>query len=95
MALIAIFLVVQLAIPISRLSPPETAHRWAWQMFSRTPHSIQFVIHTPTDTTDVELHEYMAQVRGDIDLTEVLPPHLCAVSEDAVKVTWDSGELEC
>lgn len=95
MTLIVTFLVVQLAIPISRLFPLETPHRWAWQMFSRTPHSVQFVIHTPTDTTDVVLRQHMAQVRGDIDLTGLMPAHLCLVYDEAIRVTWDSGELEC
>ncbi|HSM43613.1 MAG TPA: hypothetical protein VK969_01210 [Acidimicrobiia bacterium] len=92
---IMVFLVVQLAIPIDRLFPSDTPNRWAWQMFSRAPHSVQFVLHTPTDEIPVDVRQYMARARGDIDLTTSMPPHLCSVHADAIKITWDSGELEC
>lgn len=92
---IVVFLAVQLAIPISRLSPAETPHRWAWQMFSRAPHSVEFTLHTPTDETPVDVRRYMARARGDIELIASMPSHLCSVHDDAIKVTWESGELEC
>ncbi len=93
--LVVVSLVVQLAIPISRLSPTDTPHRWAWQMFSRTPHSVQFVLHTPSGPTEVDINQYMARARGDIDLTTSMPFHLCSVHDEALRVTWESGELEC
>lgn len=95
LVVVVVFLLVQLAVPISRLHPRETPHRWAWQMFSRSPHSVQFIVHTPTGSTEVDVSQYMSVVRGDIDLTTAMPMHLCSVHDDAVRITWETEELEC
>lgn len=92
---IVVFLIIQVGIPLGRLHPPETPHRWGWQMFSRTPHNVQFQVETPTGVTEAQFRQYMARTRGDIDLTKAMPAHLCYIHPNAVRVTWDSEALEC
>ncbi len=92
---ICLFAVVQLTIPTSRLGPPHIPERFAWQMFSNVPDSTGFEVETPSGTEEVEIGRYLAQERADLDLTDSLPEHLCDVVPEAIRVTWESGDLEC
>lgn len=92
---IVVFLIIQVGIPLDRLHPPETPQRWGWQMFSRAPNHVEFYVETPTGITQADFRQYMARTRGDIDLTKSMPAHLCSIEPNAVRVTWDSGTLEC
>jgi hypothetical protein len=95
MVVIVAFLAVQLAIPISRLGAHESARRFGWQMFSTARETPAFVVNTESGVVEIELDEYMAGARGDVDIVALLPPHLCNVVSGAVRVSWDSGGHEC
>jgi hypothetical protein len=90
-----VFLTLQLALPISRLGPHESARRFGWQMFSIAREDPTFVVETESGQSVVDLNEYMAGARGDVDIVGALPTHLCVVYPGAVRVTWESGAHEC
>lgn len=92
--MIVLFLAVQLAIPISRFGH-ESARRFGWQMFSSAAPAPQFVVMTANDEIDMDLGDYMARVRADIDVASRLPSHLCEIVPDAQLVTWDDSRFEC
>ena len=92
---VLLFLVIQLWVPASRLGDHDRAPRFGWQMFSTYRESPQFVVETPTQQREISLEDYVAGVRGEIDLEGLLPPHLCNVFPDAIEVTWESGEFTC
>jgi hypothetical protein len=91
---IAVFVAIQLSIPISRLSE-ESPRRFGWQMLSVAREAPTFVAHTNLGDNEIELVDFVARARGDIDLEEVLPTHLCRVLSDANSVSWENGQLEC
>ena len=57
---VVLFLVLQLAIPISRISSDGETVRFGWQMFSTVGESIEFTVHTPAGSFVVDLEEVMA-----------------------------------
>ena len=91
---IVAFVIVQLAIPLSRFGD-DTARRFGWQMFSTSSPAPDFVVVTSTNEVDIALGDYLAMRRADVDFTEHMPPHLCAAVPDAQQVTWDDGSYEC
>jgi len=91
---IAAFLIVQLAVPLSRFGD-DTARRFGWQMFSSSSPAPDFVVVTSTDDIDIVLDDYLAMRRADVDFAEYMPPHLCSVVPDAQQVTWDGGSYAC
>jgi hypothetical protein len=90
---IAVYLVVQFAIPISRIG--DDARRFGWQMFSTAQFAPEFVVVTPTGEIDIDHRDHVAMSRADVDFERLLPPHLCRVVPGAVSVRWEEGELEC
>lgn len=64
-------------------------------MFSTVRESPEFVVEMPAQQREIALEDYVAEVRGEIDLEGLLPPHLCDVFPDAIRVTWESGEFTC
>lgn len=92
-ACITIFLIVQLVVPITRFGD-ESARRFGWQMFSASAASPEFVVTTNSGRVEINLDDYMARVRSDIDIEALLPPHLCSVAL-AREVIWDSSRLAC
>jgi hypothetical protein len=88
-----LFLIVQLAMPISRLG--DTARRFGWQMFSTAQFAPEFVVVTEDDEIDIDHRDYVAMSRADVDFEKLLPPHLCSVVPNAVSVRWEGGELIC
>ena len=92
---VALFVIVQIAIPISRMGDAEQAQRFGWQMFSTVGEATEFTVHTPTGTVVIDLEEVMARARADIPLAELLPPHLCDTVEGAEFVTWDDKRYQC
>jgi len=95
LVVILLFLAVQIAVPVSRLGTHESARRFGWQMFSTAQETPAFVVITESGVVEVELDDYMAGPRGDVDIVGLLPSHLCNVVSGAVRVTWDSGDHEC
>jgi len=91
---IGLFVVVQLAVPISRFDS-DRAMRFGWQMFSASYPPTNFVVETQDDQVDIELTDFMVDPRADVDVLRWLPPHLCAIIPGAILVTWDGGSHEC
>jgi len=92
---VVLFVVLQLAIPISRISADDETVRFGWQMFSTVGESIEFTVHTSTASFVIDLEAVMARARGDIPLEELLPPHLCDTIQEAESVTWHDKSYEC
>jgi hypothetical protein len=92
-ASIAVFLAVQLAIPISRIG--DDARRFGWQMFSTAQFAPEFVVVTATEEIEIDHRDYVAMPRADVDFETLLPPHLCVVVPAAVSVRWEGGEHQC
>lgn len=90
-----LFIALQIAIPVSRIGVHESARRFGWQMFSTAREAPAFMVVTGEGETPVELGDYMAGPRGDVDIVGLLPPHLCNVVPGALWVTWETGEFEC
>lgn len=94
--LILLFVAVQLSIPISRLGAHDTTPRFGWQMFSSGRASPDFRVVTIDGVLEIESADYMASPRSDIDVTSLMPKHLCAVVSQAIRVTWsEGGNLQC
>ena len=94
LVVIGAFFVIQLAIPISRLGSGDPA-RFGWQMYSSADPAPVFTIETVDGEEAVELDHYLAARRVEIDVTTLLPEHLCTVINGAIRVTWDGGEHTC
>lgn len=92
---VALFVLIQLAIPISRLGDHDRAERFGWQMFSVSVPAPTLTVVTGSGEEEVVLEDYMARVRSDIDIIALMPPHLCEVVEDSVAVIWDEGSHQC
>jgi len=94
-ALITMFLVIQLAIPISKLGKSDGDQRFGWQMFSTAGTPADFAVHTDSGSEEVNLNVLTAQLRADMPLTELVPPFLCDTVPGAIEVTWQSGGYSC
>lgn len=92
--IIGAFVIVQLAVPISRLGAGDPA-RFGWQMYSSARPSPQFVVETADGDIAVDLDDYLAARRVEIDVSDALPEHLCSVVDGAIRVTWEDGAHEC
>lgn len=92
--IIAMFVVIQLVIPISRLTD-DSPRRFGWQMFSVARGAPTFVAETNSGDVEIDLDDFVARARGDIDLEEVLPTHLCRVIPDADSIAWESEQHQC
>lgn len=95
LVVIVLFIVLQVAIPVSRIGVHESGRRFGWQMFSTARETPSFVVVTEDGELPVALKDYMAGPRGDIDIVGLLPPHLCNTVPGALRVTWESGEHQC
>jgi hypothetical protein len=91
----ALFLVVQLAIPISRIDETDRGTRFGWHMFSGAQGTPEFVVETAEGEKNIALEDYMARVRVDVDIRGQLPSHVCDVVPGALVVSWDQGEHLC
>lgn len=88
-AFFVLFLVIQTAVPLIQLRAPRPA-RFGWQMFSGRQQPARFSLLLRDGTRQpVNLGLYVAQSRGEADLEEALPRHLCRVVPDlaAVQIT--------
>lgn len=90
---IAFFFAVQLAIPIGRLD--GESQRFGWQMFSSASLRGHFVVTTADGQMDIDVEDYVAAVRAEVDVDRLLPVHLCSTIPGAEIVTWDNGSHEC
>jgi hypothetical protein len=73
------FLSVQIAVPAFQLNAPRPA-RFGWHMWAaRTEFPVFLVVMTDGTRQPADLATYVGLSRGEMDLTEALPPHLCRV----------------
>jgi hypothetical protein len=85
-AFFLLFLAVQTAVPLAQLWKPRPA-RFGWQMYSGTQKRARFAVILRDGTTQrADLVRYVAVYRGEIDMEEAFPPHLCRVVPDAAAV---------
>jgi hypothetical protein len=92
---LGLFLVIQLSIPTVRLLiEHDRAERFAWQMFTFAT-AFEFTVITADGEQEVDLEDVLARPRADMPIEELVPPHLCATVDGAIRVVWQDGELEC
>ena len=91
---IGCFVLVQLTLPLTRIGADDPT-RFGWQMYSSPRPLPDFFIVTSTGEVPVDVSEHTASIRVESDYVAVLPPHLCAVTPDAVRISWDGGGYEC
>ena len=87
-AFLAIFLVWQLAMPAAALLGPRP-QRFGWQMYSTFPELPKaWTIDGTGAETQVEVKQYFAQLRAEVDFAAALRVSLCDASGAvAVKVS--------
>lgn len=90
-----LFLVLQLGVPILRMSGSEDIQRFGWQMFSTVGERIEFTVHIDDENLVLQLEDVVARARGDIPFKTLLPPHLCNTIDGAERVTWNEMEYRC
>lgn len=80
------FLALQIAVPLVQLASPRPA-RFGWHMWTARKESPQFlvVLHDGT-TRPADLSAHVGLSRGEMDLSDALPPHLCRVVLEIVAV---------
>ena len=86
---------VQVAVPISRIGEGDRSQRFGWQMFATVSNAPAFTVETRSGVQNVDLDSYLARVRGDLDLSVLLPPFLCEEVEGAISVSWDEQTYRC
>lgn len=85
-AFFMLFLVIQTAVPLAQLWAPRPA-RFGWQMFSARQERPRFSLVLRDGTSrPVDLRLYVAHSRGEVDLEQALPSHLCRVVPDLAAV---------
>ena len=85
-AFFALFLAIQTAVPLVQLWAPRPA-RFGWQMFTASPQRPRFSLVMRDGTSrPADLRRYVAYSRGEVDLENALPPHLCRVVPDVASV---------
>jgi hypothetical protein len=94
-AFVAIFLAWQLVVPAAALlgSRPQ---RFGWQMYSAFPDLPKaWTIDATRVETPVDVKQYFAQIRGEVNFAAALRSGLCDASGAvAVKVTEAGGRTE-
>ncbi len=95
--IVAGILTVQFAVPLGvfLLRDGDFVGRFGWQMYATSPQATRYTVHTDIGSDEVTASRFMAVPRADLPLENLLPPHLCRVVDGAIRVTWESGELEC
>jgi hypothetical protein len=87
-AVIVLHLAIQVTVPVWQLSAPRPA-RFGWQMYSALNMPRQYVVVKADGTSSVvDLGRYVAQLRAELDLRDILPRAVCARDPDAVEVTF-------
>lgn len=70
-------LATQLLVPIAQLGQPRPA-RFGWQMFSGGRPRVEFRVELADGTVEpIDVGDYLARERSEVDLASALPPHLC------------------
>ena len=90
------FVAIQLAVPVRQLMAPRLA-RWGWQMYSVAhPQPVFLSVSASGAETPLDLIEYLASARPDLDLAAMLPPHVCRLRPElaAVRYRHSGGRTE-
>jgi hypothetical protein len=91
-AFFVLFLAFQIAMPLVKLSAPRPA-RFGWHMFTAIPKRTQFTLLMRDGTRrPVDLTLYVGLSRGEVNMRQELPPHLCRVVPDAIAVQITANE---
>ncbi|HEX2053195.1 MAG TPA: hypothetical protein VHJ78_05630 [Actinomycetota bacterium] len=86
LAFCAIYLLVQIAVPLARLPNPNNKP-FGWQMYSAISH-YTFSVRTAGGSTErVNPRDYVLRYRADVDYRPYLPQLLCERVQGAVAVT--------
>lgn len=95
--LLAVFLGVQLSVPtVLVIRGDERSQRFGWQMFSKGSPATEFtVVLGSGEEVTVTPGDVLARPRGDLPLIELIPPHLCATFNGAVRILWEGDSREC
>ena len=90
-----LFLAIQIAVPIVKLTSPRPA-RFGWQMWSARKKFPQFFLVKGDRKWPANLSPYIAWSRGEMDFTSALPAHLCRVVPDidAVEIRAPNTETQ-
>ena len=73
------YLAIQVLIPLALLAAPRPA-RFGWHMWSVRVAFPRFRLLMDDGTSTLpDLGRYVVTTRGEIDLRDALPPHLCRV----------------
>jgi hypothetical protein len=88
------FLLIQAGVPLVQLGAQRPA-RFGWQMYSAKPQRARFVLVMRDGTQrPASLGPYVAQSRGELDLTSALPPHLCRMVPDLASVLVTASDAK-
>ena len=80
------FLAIQILVPVVKLTAPRPA-RFGWHMWTARKRNPQFVlIMKDGSASPVILSTYLGLSRGELDIREAMPPHLCRVVPDVASV---------
>jgi hypothetical protein len=73
------FLTIQIIVPIVKLTAPRPS-RFGWHMWAARKRNPQFILSMKDGTTSpVGLSTYLGISRGELDIHEAMPAHLCRV----------------
>jgi len=85
-AFFVIFLAIQIVVPVVKLTSPRPA-RFGWHMWTARNRNPQFVMTMKDGSlSPVILSTYLGLSRGELDIREAMPAHLCRVVPDVVSV---------
>lgn len=90
LAVIVLFLAIQIGVPLAKLSSRRPA-RFGWHMWTTVPSRRNFSLLMRDGSFRVaDLSPYVALARGELDLNNALPPHLCRMMPDVAAVHVNS-----
>ena len=94
-AFVSVWMVIQLVIAATGVFNDPKPDRFVWRMFAQLVPVPEFVVHTPSEEIPVDLEAVTARLRADLPLVSAVPPFLCETVDDAVRVSWADGSLDC
>ncbi len=90
---IILFLSIQITVPVAKLLSPRPA-RFGWHMWTIIPPRRDVVLLMRDGSSQpADLRPYLAQARGELDLDDILPPHLCQMMPDVAAVRYRSDRM--
>ncbi|MGB7860210.1 MAG: hypothetical protein WBM90_06905 [Acidimicrobiia bacterium] len=94
LVVVIVFIVFQVTVPLTRIGS-DVPERFGWKMFSAAEAPVEFTVHTASGEEIADLGEILARHRGELPLTETVPPFLCENTPGATRVSWEGGNLNC